>query len=638
MLKVLLGLGAALLASLAQADTPTWSGLRDGVLYLRPSAWESLDIRWRPAWQAEANHEQLYLLDGSGRLARQLDIPAGGERGEQRLDLPAGGGDYSLHVPGYSFRSYDVSHGDATASLFQPAKLHFCAEVADGTQLYFRVGANEAAQLAGKNHGGVHGLRAIRLSDGAEVELPLNRYDAYAQYDKAGLPLSPREETWRLELQGSGKAAFWLDGSANLFALSERSLFRPQWQPGQVALTLHDKELGPAPHLGTALPYGVPDVAGMQQLASIAGSAGGYYSFVDVLPRQPQREIAFRQAFQQQLGIAQDITLLAGTGRRAVLDADAQTFAGLDAWLADTARLPGKGLHYLAFADEPNLNYPDYASFARYFDAMLQRVHANPGARAAGVRIAMPASSRLLDGPFRPGAEQRRGLDWARQLLAAHADEIDALAWHEWMQRDLLATRRYRDSVRQAAELVGLNLDGRPRKALLLDQTNISSGDALSPYQQDSQYAALWWASVVFNAAQDGLLDMLLWFQAQDEDAYTKGMLRERADAPPKPVALAQRFLLQHWLGSVQALDNSAFEVDALALRDGRRHSLLGVNKVVRRQAVEVAGAALCGARPSLRLFDSQGLERDWPLTCENDRARFDLPGESLFALSWEAT
>ncbi|MFZ5960784.1 hypothetical protein ACOXVJ_25060 [Pseudomonas knackmussii] len=638
MLRALLGLCAALLASLALADSPTWSGLRDGVLYLRPSAWEQLDIRWRPAWQAEANHEQLYLLDGSGRLVRQLDIPAGGERGEQRLDLPNGAGDYSLHVPGYSFRSYDVSHGETTASLFEPAKLHFCAEVDDGTQLYFRVGPDENVQLAGKHYGGVHGLRATRLSDGVQIELALKRHDAYAEYDKASLPLSAREETWRLELQGSGKAAFWLDGTANLFALSAKALFRPQWQPGQVVLTLGDKDLGPAPRLGTALPYGVPDATGMQQLATINGKAGGYYSFVDVLPRQPQREIAFRQAFQQQLGIDQDITLLAGTGRRAVLDADPQTFAGLDAWLADSARLPGKGLHYLAFADEPNLNYPDYESFARYFDAMLQRVRANPGARAAGVRIAMPASSRLLDGPFRPGAEQRRGLDWARQLLAAHGDEIDALAWHEWMQRDLLATRRYRDSVRQAADLVGLNLDGRPRKALLLDQTNISSGDSLSPYQQNSQYAALWWASVVFNASQDGLLDMLLWFQAQDEDAYTKGMLREDAGATPKPVALAQHFLLQHWLGHVQALDNSAFEVDALALRDGKRHSLLGVNKGMRQQAVEVAGGALCAARPSLRLFDSQGLERDWPLTCENDRARFDLPGESLFALRWEAT
>ncbi|SDI20234.1 hypothetical protein [Pseudomonas panipatensis] len=638
MLKRLL-LALLFIAVAAPAEEHRWQGLRDGVLYLRPSAWDALDIDWQAAWQSEANHEQLYLLDGVGHLAQQVEIAAERNRGERRLDLAEGNGDYALHIPGYSFRSYRVSHGAGSASQFEPAKLHFSAEVADGTTLYFRVGPGQQVRLAGKNHGGVHALQATRLSDNAQVQLELLRYDRYARFDQASLPLSPREEIWRLELVGSGKAAFWLDGGNNLFALAPEQLFRLQWRPGTVQLRLRQDDLGPAPRLGSALPYGVPEADGMRQLAAIAGRAGAYYSFVDVLPRQPQREIAFRQAFQERLGIDQDITLLAGSGRRAVLDADPSSFAGLDAWLADTARLPGKGLHYLAFADEPNLNYPDYASYADYFGAMLRRVQASPGARAAGVRIAMPASSRLLDGPFRNGAAQRRGLDWARQLLAEHGNDIDALAWHEWMLRDLLATRRYRDSVRQAADLVGLDLNGRPRKALLLDQTNISSGDALSPYQQNSQFAALWWASVVFNASQDGLLDMLIWFQAMDEDAYTKGMLNEDATGTTlKPVGLAQRFILQHWLAQVQGLDNPAFEVDALALRDGKRHSLLGVNKVPRQQAMEITGAALCAARPSLRLFDSQGLERDWPLTCEADRARFDLPGESLFALTWEAT
>mgnify|MGYP002040710674 CR=1 FL=1 len=120
-----------------------------------------------------------------------------------------------------------------------------------------------------------------------------------------------------------------------------------------------------------------------------------------------------------------------------MLAADSQSFAGLDAWLADSVRLGNQGLHYLAFADEPNLNYPSYAVFASYFGRMLEHVKANPEARAAGVRIAMPVSSRLLDGPFRIGAGQRRGIDWARQLLVAHGADIDAMAWHEWMVRDL---------------------------------------------------------------------------------------------------------------------------------------------------------------------------------------------------------
>src|SRR5690606_33933658 len=223
----------------------------------------------------------------------------------------------------------------------------------------------------------------------------------------------------------------------------------------------------------------------------------------------------------------------------------------------------------------------DYASYRRYFQAMLERVQRFPGAREAGVRIAMPASSNLVNGPFHEGSRQRIGLDWSRRLLAEHDAQIDALAWHEWMVRDLLATRSYRDSVRQAAALVGLDDQGRPRKALLLDQTNMSSGSSLSRYDQDTHYASLWWASVVVNASADGLLDMLNWFHVADEPEWPKGMVRVLGEDhfELKPVGLAQQFIQRHWLTQVLSLDNDAFEVDALAMAEGRQRSLLGVNK-----------------------------------------------------------
>src|SRR5690606_14818201 len=126
----------------------------------------------------------------------------------------------------------------------------------------------------------------------------------------------------------------------------------------------------------------------------------------------------FRRFYQQRYPITQDITLLSGTGRRSVLAADRTSDDGLDAWLTATRELGGKALHYLAFADEPNLNYSDYASYRRYFQAMLERVQRFPGAREAGVRIAMPASSNLVNGPFHEGSRQRIGLDWSRRLLA----------------------------------------------------------------------------------------------------------------------------------------------------------------------------------------------------------------------------
>ena len=616
-----------------------WGDIRDGSLYLQAEAGDTLHLRWSPAWQSDANQEQLYLLRPDGQLLQQLEIRADQPYGQREVQLPAAQGDYRLQVPGYSFRNFKISHDSATLAQFEPAKVHFSADVPSGVELYFRVAAGEQAVLAGKYYGGVSVLQATRLSDHQLLRLKLVEHPQYGQFDQIPLPVAQQDEVWRLSLGGSGKVAFWLDGTANLFAQDLRQLHPLQWTPGRVELSLKPQMRGPSPHLGIALPYAQPPQSTFELLRALGPRAANFYSFVDVIQQEPQRELGFRRLYRETFKIDRDITLLAGTGRRAVLAADSQSFAGLDAWLADSVRLGNQGLHYLAFADEPNLNYPSYAVFASYFGRMLEHVKANPEARAAGVRIAMPVSSRLLDGPFRIGAGQRRGIDWARQLLEAHGADIDAMAWHEWMVRDLLATRHYRASVRAAADLVGLDDLGRPRKALLLSQTNISSGPDLSPYQQDTHYAALWWMSVVANASQDGLLDMLNWFQAADEPEYPKGMLAQH-DAQRfslKPVAVAQQFIQQHWLGQVQALDNPAFEVDALALRDGPRHSLLGVTKTPRAQTIDLDGAEqICQAGPSLELLGADGHSRSAAVQCSNGRAQLQVPGETLFALTWK--
>jgi hypothetical protein len=268
-------------------------------------------------------------------------------------------------------------------------------------------------------------------------------------------------------------------------------------------------------------------------------------------------------------------------------------------------------------------------------------VRSDPANAKAGVRIAMPASSRLVNGPFADNAADKRGIDWARRLLSESGDQVDALAWHEWMIRDLLATRVYRDSVRRAADLVGLDSKGQPRKALLLDQTNMSSGSSLSPYDQETHYASLWWASVAINASQDGLLSMLNWFQAADEPQYPKGMLRVSADEQRfelKPVGLAQQFIAQHWLHQVLWLENDSFEVDVLAMAGDDQRGLLGVNKGTRLQRMELSGAKCPLHNGALRYFGTDNRSRDAPFTCRDGRVSFDLPGQTLFALSWIAS
>ncbi|NBA96324.1 hypothetical protein GUY40_15420 [Pseudomonas sp. R5(2019)] len=637
----MLALGACWLTAAAAAPM-RWADIRDGSLYLQASRADSLNISWAPAWQAEANTEHLYLLDGQGRLQAERTIAPAQTSGSQHWPLAASAASYRLEIPGYSFRRYRVEHNDSTGAQFEPVKVHFSVETRDGIELYFRVGPNEQAILAGKFHGGVRALQAERLGDKRSLALALKPYPAYWQFDQVSLPVSATEQTWRLRLIGDGKAAFWLDGTANLFAQQPQQLKPLNQESGRTQLNLGSKPLGPTPALGINLPYVVPPTSSYAMLDALRPQAAGYYTLADILARDRHYEDGFRNLYQTRFGITQDITLMAATGRRADLTADAQSEAGLQAWLAATQALGGKGLHYIAFADEPNLNYGDYGAYKRFFDAMAARVKATPGAHAAGVRIAMPASSRLINGPFHSNAGDRRGLDWARRLLNESGERIDALAWHEWMIRDLLATRTYRDSVRQAAELVGLDDQGRPRKALLLDQTNLSSGSNLSLYEQDSHFTALWWASVVINAASDGLLSMLNWFHAADEPEWPKGMIRvlDENHFELKPVGLAQQFIQRHWLGTVLALDNDAFEVDALAMAGQQRRSLLGVNKGPRLQQISLqAQDSLCPLQGAeLVFFGADNQSRPAPFECQQGQVRFQVPGQTLFALTWRSS
>ncbi|NER65514.1 hypothetical protein G3436_18645 [Pseudomonas sp. MAFF212427] len=631
-----------LLASTAHTATLRWPDIRDGSLYLTPARAEHVQLSWVPAWQADANQEQVYLLDANGRLAAQHIIAMQEGRGKLSWPVEAGRGSYQVAIPGYSFRRYRLEYDDTSTAQFAPAKVHFSLETDTPTNLYFHVAPGERAVLAGKYHNGVRSFDLQRISDNKRLKLPLLDHKAYWQFDQVQLPVSPEPQTWRLTLNGSGKAAFWLDGSANLFALRAQDLTPLQQHPGTVNLRSTAKVMGPTPRLGNNLPYVLPPVSSYETIDALKLQAAGYYTFADVLARKPQYELPFRRLYQERFGILHDITLMAATGRKSDLMRSRANDGALDDWLATSVALGGKGLHYIAFADEPNLNYADYSVYRSFFASMAQRVRDYPGAHAAGVRIAMPASSRLVNGPLRSDAAQRIGMDWAKRLLAEFEPQIDALAWHEWMIRDLLATRSYRDSVRRAAELVGLDSNGRPRKALLLDQTNLSSGSTLSLYEQNTQYAALWWASVVINASQDGLLDMLNWFHIADEPEWPKGMVKVLSNNrfELKPVGLAQQFIGQHWLDQVLQLDNDAFEVDALAMARGAQRSLLGVNKGDRLQRVSFATPSTrCPqAAPALMLFGPDNVARNAPYECQQGQVNFDVPGQTLFALSWNAS
>src|SRR5690606_39797183 len=109
---------------------------------------------------------------------------------------------------------------------------------------------------------------------------------------------------------------------------------------------------------------------------------------------------------------------------------------------------------------------------------------------------------------------------------------------------------------------------------------SLSPGNTAIPNEPEPDSPALWWPSVAIQSSADGLLDAVNWFLLADDDHHFKGLLRleDNDHYSLRPVGRAMAFLLEHWGGQVLQLDNDAFEVDALAMRNGVHTRLVGVN------------------------------------------------------------
>ncbi len=616
-----------------------WQSIRDGSFIILSQAEDSLTIEWKDAWLSDANAEEVYLINSNGELAEKITIDQSNSSGQYKMKVSEKSSPYKLIIPGYSFRNYKISHGERTLSLFEPNKVHFSADIPRQTVIFFKSPENSNVQFSGKYHSGARKITLKRLSDNFTVNLELQNYDDYQKFNSIQLPSSNADEVWQVTFNSSGKVAFWLDGAENLFALSPTQLQPVNLPDAYTAVVLTDLTVGSSPDIGVALPYLTPPSNSHAMLDSLHIKSASFYSFVDVITQDPSRELEFRTLYDDKFNIKNNITLLAGTQRKAVLEANTEAFNALSLWAEDSTRLDHRANHYIAFADEPNLNFGSYEAFSSYFSAMLSHLKNTPNFATSAIKVVVPASSRFLDGPFRPAAKSRLGIDWARRLLAEHNADIQAIAWHEWMTRNLYATRRYQDSIRAAADLVGLDSNGKPKKALLIDQTNISSGNSVSPYEQDTQYAALWWASVIINSSQDGLLEMLNWFHIADEIDHKKGLIAvsDKGQLQLKPVGKAHAFLTENWLKNVKKTENTSFEVDVLHSQNSSNNQLIGVNKSTRKHHMTVKLNKSCPAVLRLRILDAESVIHHVDYSCTGDSLSFNLPEQSIFKAEWKS-
>ncbi|PXF32874.1 hypothetical protein WH50_02170 [Pokkaliibacter plantistimulans] len=640
-------------SSASWAAPLNWNSLREGTFYLFPQGTTDLQLSWEDAvGRASQDEDHVYLLNRRGALSQSWILGTDKTNGSDTAVLNDKG-PYQLEITGYSARRFSVVSNSSNIVLQPPKGRYFMDTSQTDAELYFKVKANEQAKLGGKYYRGITALEAVRLSDNKKVTLTLNQSYQYGyQYDLADLPTSSSDQLWKLTLKGQGgRPAFWLDGTNNYFAQNTAALDEDinLYTVGTVGLTLNNTVLGNTPLLGLyGYYYDTPNKANNPPSAALAEilktkpKVISQYAIYDSLTRDPSRMDAPLAQYKAD-GVEQTITLISGSGRdgsTSITEDNGDIRTGISKWLDAIVRANYPGPHYLAIADEPNFRYPDYATFEKAVVSLSEFINNYPGARQAGVRVIAPASSRFTETPpttLDVKSTERRGVQWAAQLLKSYPSTLDALAWHEWMVYDLLDTRRYRTEVQTAASLVGKKTDGSPRIPLLIDQTNIGPGNSTSDYEQNTLFAAMWWASAVINASQDGLLSAFSFFPGVDDTNHHKGIMT--SDFQLRPVGYAQQFVAKHWLTKVQKLNNDAFEVDAMAMSDGAQRRILGVNKAPYRvQNVTLGGTGVPCNNSSLKLtvFNKWG-EYERSTSCSNGKVTFTVPGETIFALSWTA-
>jgi hypothetical protein len=113
---------------------------------------------------------------------------------------------------------------------------------------------------------------------------------------------------------------------------------------------------------------------------------------------------------------------------------------------------------------------------------------------------------------------------------------------------------------------------------------------------------------------------------------------RLSVSAEIEPAEKALQILLQQGLHEALRLDDGVVEADMPTQARDARRSLPVTNPTRREQCANPAGMACPMTRGSLRYFGADNRSRDAPLRQRIGRIRFDLPGETSFALSRSAS
>lgn len=654
-----LAIATCLLILAAEGEPAVWRDMRDATIYIRPrGAHDVLELSWKPAWVAEAHRETIYYQTGAGDLIERIAIPFESTSGSISLPCNKDNGESRLEIPGYSYRYYTIRSPDDAATVFEPVKTHFSMRAADNRTFHFTVPPKRAFSVCAKYHDGVRAI-SVTDPDGRERRLSLTEFpgEDYPRFNRLALSGGDGAGVWSLKTIGAGKIAFWLDGIPNFFSLRPEDLFIPKLQDGAVKIAVAPETKGRFPLLGATQEFAPLPKKAYDLIGSMAMTGANHYAFQDALT-EPDGSISSRDAkwlgvYEHSLGLGESLRLF-GPNRKRFPDGAIPLWAApqyarfINEYLRQHREIDNVSTKWLAFFDEPNSRFASLNEYKASFRSIAKGIREDPNFAIDPVKIVAPESAGLFNGPTKSDSSRRVGAEWLESLLMEDWDLFDAISWHEWMKRDLLGTEWYEESVKDAYSLMLRHKPtGAAEKEIIIGQTNISSGTAISVYEQDTFFAALWWTSVVIQAGQTGKVRMINWLPCIDDPRYKKGLIaEENGQWLLKPAGHAMKFINEHILPEVITCNDNSIELDCIATTNAARNKimLLLVNKLPRKQKAEFT----IQLPPHMIDKETTGqiaiLDKNLsPQTIElatappGSRIEFisDLPAESIFALEF---
>lgn len=627
------------------------ASFRDCKLIITTDKDDYFRVGWKGIYNWESNGESLWVQDNNGFLLHQILISEDNEEGF--VDIPIYVGQiYHLVIPGYSYRNYYVSVSEETSWLLEPTKLHFSGWTPKDATYYFKVYPGEEATFCMKdyNRGSIQGTYGARLTaledENNPHDMVLRPKTYHYEFDTVVIPPKATPQTWRVDIKGEGRMAFWLDGIPNFFSDRPSKYNRPVLDPGRSTIMWPSMDpansIGFYPNVGHYMPYAIIPTEFKPLFSSFKAQCMNIYTMADAIMRETgiqAREEEVRRYMSEDLGLERDYTILANSGRVAVVDFvnDPNIAPAMDFWINNIADLNDGKEHYIAAADEPNLNYPDYATFAAHFEAFATFFRNHPRSEGAGIKISAMASSRFDRGTTIADSVERKGELWLSRLIETHGEFIDAIVWHDWTVRGLLNLRQYSETIEAAYKY-----SNNGQRRLSIEQTNTSGGSSVSLYDNNTHFACLWWASVFVNSARTGKLDDLMWFPTVDDPTHPKGLVYGEDDPNGISLKLVGKFhikLMEYIYGytnkKVFNIELPHIELDAVLIQNSGGDVLIAVNKGKRNHTLSMQGFDWTAAETTVRVVNDNHVLTSPTLTVvPGEGGQIIIPPEGILFMS----